>query len=56
MRKPIALGASLALALLAGSALAAGSVKSGPQPGDGLTPFDPLHCNGPQTGTRACLV
>jgi hypothetical protein len=57
MRKTIALGASLAVALLAGSALAAGDLKSGPPEGSRrLPPFNPLHCNGKQVGSRVCLV
>jgi hypothetical protein len=57
MRNCLTLGASLAVALLAGSASAADSLKSGPQPGSRAIPaFNPLHCSGPQTGGKACLV
>ena len=34
--------ATVAIALLAGCGPAADDVKSGPQVGDGVTPFDPL--------------
>jgi hypothetical protein len=43
-------------ALLIGSAFAADDIKSGPQVGQGLTPFNPLHVNGPDTGKKVCLV
>ena len=56
MRNCITLGASLAVALLAGSVLAADPIKSGLQEGQKLPAFDTLHCNGPQTGAKACLV
>jgi hypothetical protein len=50
------LGTSLAVVLLVGSALADEGLKSGPQVGKGLTPFNPLHCNGATTGEKVCLV
>ena len=56
MRDRIAMGAALALALLVGSALAAEALKSGPQPGDGMTPFDPYNVTGPFAGDERCLV
>jgi hypothetical protein len=56
MKHRIAVGASLAMALLVGGVLAAADLKSGPQPGDRPTPFNPLHCNGPDEGTKLCLV
>jgi hypothetical protein len=32
-------------------------LKSGPQVGSSaIPPFNPLHCNGPQVGTKQCLV
>jgi len=51
-------GALLGAALLAGSALAEGTVKSGPQEGKSATPmpFNPLHANGPDAGKKVCLV
>ena len=57
MRYRIALGASLALALLAGGAIAAGSLKSGPQEGSRkIPPFNPLHVTGENEGEKLCLV
>jgi len=51
------LGVSLALVLLAGSALAAEGLKSGPQVGSkNLPPFNPLNVTGAQAGSRACQV
>ncbi len=48
--------ASLAVALLTGSLLAADSPKSGPQVGSRVTPFNPLHVTGSGKGGKACLV
>jgi hypothetical protein len=57
MNRRTALGASLAVALLVGGAIAADSLKSGPQVGSGrITPFNPLHATGPDAGTKLCLV
>jgi hypothetical protein len=56
MNYRFALGATLVGALLVGSTLAAESLKSGPQVGKGLTPFNPLHCNGENEGKKLCLV
>ena len=42
MNRRIAMGASLALVLLLGSAWAAEALKSGPQPGDDMTPYERL--------------
>ena len=56
MNRRIAVGASLALALLLGGAWAADALKSGPQPGDDMTPFDPLNVTGDFAGDRQCLV
>lgn len=57
MKRRIILGASLAVALLAGSVLAADPVKSGPPVGSSkIPPFNPLHCNGSGEGGKACLV
>lgn len=50
------LGASLAVVLLMGGALAEEKLKSGPQVGKRLVPFNPLHCNGGGKGGKACLV
>jgi hypothetical protein len=49
-------GTSLALVLLTGSAFAADSLKSGPQVGDRVGVFEPLHLTGPAEGTKLCPV
>lgn len=50
-------GATLAATLLAGSVLAAGALKSGPQPGQEIPgPFHVKNCNGPQAGKSNCQV
>ncbi len=56
MRARIAMGATVTAALLIGSALAAESLKSGPQVGDFMGVFEPLNVNGPFSGDRQCLV
>jgi hypothetical protein len=59
MRARFTLGATLAVALYACSALAAedATLKSGPQVGSSkISPFNPLHCSGAGAGGRACLV
>lgn len=50
------LGASLAATLLIGGVLAAESLKSGPQVGRRVHPFNPLHITGSGKGGKACLV
>jgi hypothetical protein len=49
-------GAFLAMALLAGSVIAADDLKSGPQLGKSPTPFNPLHVTGPDAGSKNCPV
>ena len=58
MRSRIALGVpAVALLLLVSSADAADDFKSGPQkPTVKVKAFNPLHCSGPTTGTKGCLV
>ena len=57
MNRTIATGVSLAIALLASGGIAADDLKSGPQVGaTNITPFNPLHCNGPDDGKKVCLV
>jgi hypothetical protein len=56
MKHRIAVGACLAAALLVGSVLAEDALKSGPQVGKGVRPFNPLHVNGPTAGKKLCLV
>ncbi len=50
------LGASLAATLLIGGVWAADSLKSGPQVGGGVSPFNPLHVTGSTKGKKICLV
>ncbi len=50
------LGASLAAVLLFGGTVAADELKSGPQVGKRVTPFNPLHITGSGKGGKACLV
>jgi hypothetical protein len=45
----------VATVLLVGS-VAAEELKSGPQPGQGVHPFNPLHVTGPNVGQRLCLI
>lgn len=52
-------GALLGAAILFGWAAAADApsgLKSGLPVGDSPTPFHPLHVNGPNKGTKLCLV
>ena len=56
MRNRIAVGMSLTIMLLAGSLLAADALKSGPQVGQGCSPFNPENITGPFAGTKQCLV
>ena len=50
-------GASLALALLLGSAWAEDALQSGPQVGDAVpSPFQPLNVTGKFAGKKQCLV
>jgi hypothetical protein len=57
MRHRIAVGASLAVVLLVGSAFAADVVKSGPQVGDRVPgPFSPLNVTGDAAGQKVCQV
>jgi hypothetical protein len=51
------LGASLAaVALLVGACVAADALKSGPQVGEGVGVFNPLHCSGANADEKLCLV
>jgi hypothetical protein len=57
MKHCIAVGASLAVMLLASSVMADGALKSGPQVGDRVPgPFNVLNINGPQAGGKNCQV
>jgi hypothetical protein len=52
----IAAGSLLSLALVLGTALAAESIKSGPQVGDDVPgPFHPLNVTGEKAGEKNCL-
>jgi hypothetical protein len=44
-----------AMLLLSGVALSA-DIKSGPQKGEGLKAFNPLHATGKGAGGKQCLV
>jgi hypothetical protein len=56
MRTRIA-GAMALAALVVAGVSADPALKSGPQVGStSISPFNPLHCSGPQEGTKACLV
>jgi hypothetical protein len=54
------LGASLAVVLLCGYATGADNLKSGPQVGDGVTPFHPINVLNAErpalNGKKNCLV
>jgi hypothetical protein len=56
MKHRIAIGTSLTIMLLAGSLLAADALKSGPQVGQGCSPFNPENITGAFAGTKQCLV
>lgn len=57
MKRSIVAGASLAAALLACSAFAAETLKSGPQPGDNVPgPFHVLNINGDAAGKKNCQI
>ena len=57
MKKTSHILAGLAIALLAGSVLAAEKVESGPQVGKNIPgPFHPLNVTGESAGEKACLV
>jgi hypothetical protein len=56
MKTCLPLGSALAVALLAGSVIAA-DIESGPQVGSRRIPaFSPLNLNGRQAGSKACQV
>lgn len=57
MKRVIAVGAALAVALCFNSAIADNAPKSGPQVGTSIPgPFHPLHASGPNAGEKVCLV
>ncbi len=56
MKMSLIAGSSLAFALLVGCANAADDLKSGPQVGDRVDVFEPLHVTGPFAGQKLCPV
>jgi hypothetical protein len=57
MKPYTTLGATLAVTLLAGSAFAAGDLRSGPQAGQSIPGvFHPLNVTGSAAGQKACQV
>ncbi len=57
MKSRIAVGASLAMALLVGGVIAAEGLKSGPQEGDKIPgAFNCQNITGPAAGKSICLV
>jgi hypothetical protein len=56
MKHCFAVGALALAALVAYGQTGGEALKSGPVVGKNLTPFNPLHCNGPDVGTKVCLV
>jgi hypothetical protein len=48
--------ASVAAAALLCSVTLGADLKSGPQKGERVTPFNPLHATGPNKGSKQCLV
>ncbi len=56
MTHRIAVGTSLAIMLLAGGLIAADTLKSGPQIGQGCQPFNPDNITGQFAGSKQCLV
>jgi hypothetical protein len=57
MNNRITVGATMAVVLFLGSALAANALKSGPQVGDMIPgPFNVLNCNGTSAGSSNCQI
>jgi len=55
MKSRVPFVAGLAAVFLAGSALAAAALKSGPQVGESVPgPFEPLNVTGAQAGQKFC--
>ena len=49
------LATAVVAGLIAGGGFA-GEIKSGPAPGEGVTPFNPVNVAGPFAGTKSCPV
>ena len=52
----VRLTATVAAALLLSGAALAAELKSGPQKGQPVGAFNPLHATGPNAGNKRCLV
>jgi len=46
---------AVVVGVVAGTGFGA-DVKSGPAPGEGVTPFNPVNVAGPYAGTKSCPV
>jgi hypothetical protein len=55
MKMRLVASATAAL-LLTGAAVLAADIKSGPQKGQSLAAFNPLHATGKGAGGKSCLV
>ena len=49
------LAAAAVLGILAGTGFSA-DIKSGPEVGKGVSPFNPVNVTGPDAGSKACPV
>jgi hypothetical protein len=56
MSKRVAFQGSMVALLLVGTVLADEGLKSGPQPGDGVGVYQPLHVTGRFAGQKQCPV
>jgi hypothetical protein len=56
MNRHVAFQGSMIALLLVGSVLAGEELKSGPQPGDGVGVYQPLHVTGKFAGQKQCPV
>lgn len=56
MNKRIAVQGSMVALLLVGTLLADDALKSGPQPGDSVGVYQPLHVTGRFAGQKQCPV
>lgn len=56
MNHRVAVQGSMLALLLVGSVLAGEGLKSGPQPGEGVGVYQPLHVTGKFAGKKQCPV
>jgi hypothetical protein len=56
MNRRVAYQGSMMALVLVGSVLAGEGLKSGPQPGDGVGVYQPLHVTGRFAGQKQCPV